>query len=212
MQLIKEVRERPTQTERKAIAWKYIDREDIEEVNTIATYDLRCMAEARIEGFKMLGHYQPAFEWFGCNHGQGLLLRGTIGSGKTMIVRDLLLPAIRESYNIYIDEYNSVGEAFRMLDNHILGNPKHGAAKALFIDDIGKEGIYRSYGNERNIIEEIVEDAYIYKKLLIFTTNLSRQAMAEKYDARVISRMQEMMKDVTVVSQDMRKEAAGWTR
>ena len=204
METINNYLKNATEPKIKAIAWRYAEEEEKAMAEEEVKQTLKERASRIIRDFKWLSHYDGIVNWFTRNHGRGLLVRGTIGCGKTIIIRDIIIPAIREAYGLHIDCYNSMLEATKALDNHLLGNPLRGAAKTIYIDDVGREGLFKKYGNERNVFEEIVEDCYTYRKLLMVTTNLTKSSMAEKYDARTISRLKEMMTDVTIVAKDMR--------
>ena len=77
-----------------------------------------------------------------------------------------------------------------MVKNHIINN------KSYCFDDLGIEGNLKYYGNECNVMAEILlsrYDLFVSQKIIThITTNLSASEIEELYGNRIRSRMREM--------------------
>ena len=157
--------------------------------------------------YKLIAYFlrdeQTAFQ---CNIDlrKGILLSGPVGCGKTSLMnimkhlapidhkfsikpcRDIGFEFISEGYKI-IQEYS---KETRPRGGHLV------FARYCF-DDLGIENSLKYYGNECNVMAEILlgrYDCYISKKIPVhITTNLSASEIELHYGVRVRSRMREMM-------------------
>ena len=130
---------------------------------------------------------QTAFQ-FGIDLDKGILLAGPVGCGKTtlMIVkpcRDISIEFINDGYGI-IHKY-SIGKTY------------HSEQRIYCLDDLGVESNLKYYGNECNVIAEVLlsrYDIFINKRIPThITTNLSATEIETHYGIRVRSRLREMM-------------------
>lgn len=134
---------------------------------------------------------------------KGILLKGHTGNGKTFIFR-VLQHFVRidnisyienaKEFFIYPTIVNVKQISGEYQDPEKGGYPiiqKYANYNCLVLDDIGKEQAEsKSYGNNLNVVEEII-DIREEKGLLTFgTTNLNR--MKDMYDDRTISRMHKL--------------------
>lgn len=155
---------------------------------------------------------------------KGLLLYGGIGIGKTSIfqvfIRNQLasyrIVSCREISNGYA---NNAAKGFKGTDfladyieeiEPTVNNPFKQDAWGICFDDLGTETAKKTFGNEVNVMEEILLSRYDRKNFLAnkthITTNLSADEIEEYYGARVRSRMREMFNFIEFNSQtDMRK-------
>jgi DNA replication protein DnaC len=136
---------------------------------------------------------------------KGILLSGPIGCGKTSLMnlmkyfndnrqniyivkscRDVSFEFIKDGYEV-IHRYTNQS-FFRSAQNEI---PKH-----YCFDDLGTENSLKYFGNECNVMAEILlsrYDLFVSRKLLThFTTNLSASEIEAAYGNRVRSRMREI--------------------
>ena len=75
----------------------------------------------------------------------------------------------------------------------------------IYIDDIGTENISNIYGNKRIPFMELCDAVEQKGKLLICSTNLTLDELAEKYGERTIDRLRATTKVVPFVGQSLRK-------
>lgn len=149
------------------------------------------------------------------NLNKGILLSGPVGCGKTSLMflmrfflpfenryivkscRDISFEFIKDGYPI-ISKYSH--QSFR--NSHPL---------TYCLDDLGTENNLKHYGNECNIMAEILlsrYDLFICRRLLThITTNLSASEIESLYGNRIRSRMRELFNLIAFdkVSKDKRK-------
>lgn len=128
--------------------------------------------------------YREVADWLTDNHGKGLFLYGNCGLGKTMLGRYILPPLIHRSCG-------KITHCYTMTE---LNNPatleEAMRYKLLSIDDVGVEEQMVSFGQRRNVFDEIMDTAEKYGKLLIITTNLTGRLIEERYGTRTLDRIQ----------------------
>lgn len=135
---------------------------------------------------------------------KGLLLQGVTGCGKTMLLK-LLQRNPKMSYALLdarkiADKYSQDG--VKTIDRYSgFLRPRHiqdvwegQSDLGLCIDDLGTENISSSYGNKRNVLGDILLGRYanVPFNQTFITTNYKEDEILKAYDARLLSRMQEM--------------------
>lgn len=141
---------------------------------------------------------------FNINLNKGILLSGPVGCGKTSLMtlinffypqqychvmrscREISFEFIRDGYEV-IHKYSN--KSFnKVKDDNV--------PRTYCFDDLGIENNLKYFGNECNVMAEILLSRYelfIHKKMLThITTNLSASEIEELYGNRVRSRMREM--------------------
>lgn len=143
---------------------------------------------------------QTAFQ-FGIDLEKGILLAGPVGCGKTTLMnvmkhltkaehkfivkpcRDISIEFINDGYSI-IHQY-SIGKAY------------HSEQRIYCLDDLGVENNLKYYGNECNVLAEVLLSRYgifLSKRIPThITTNLSASEIETHYGIRVRSRLREMI-------------------
>lgn len=170
--------------------------------------------------FYFAGH--PDCSKYGLSLEKGNIMVGPIGCGKTTIMRcfeqnptncfiEVSARKIAMEYSDKeiggqntIDRYSFVHQAIDK--SKFWGQDKIG----LFIDDIGTETNKKYFGNEMNVIENIILNRYdqiSLKSKTHITTNLDANALEDMYGKRVRSRIRERFNWITFdpSSEDRRK-------
>ena len=149
------------------------------------------------ENAKWLTDYEPIAKWLNDNNGRGLLLMGPCGVGKSLIgmhiIPLLLNYYCRKNVSIYTaQELNS--------------KPDEIISKCIvYIDDVGTEDISNIYGNKRIPFAELVDAAERDGKLLMFSTNLDDEHLAQKYGNRTTDRLHAVTRKITIKGKSNRK-------
>jgi DNA replication protein DnaC len=157
--------------------------------------------------FQLLVYFYADYdnaERFGLDLRKGILLSGPIGCGKTSLM--YIMRYLLTQDNQYImKECRAVGLEF-IRDGHTViekySTHSYRSAsgdmrpKTYCFDDLGTEPNYLYYGNEANVMAEIILSRYplfIHRRMLTHATcNLSSEELEKLYGNRVRSRMREM--------------------
>jgi len=152
---------------------------------------------------------------------KGLLICGDVGTGKTLSMQVML--QIFRNFQIVntryiVRDYFATKPPAAIIDlygrDSFLRNPAgvldRSKPKTMCFDDFGLENVnVKNYGNEQNILEEIILDRYDeFRKcgmLTLATTNLSSKMIEETYGSRVRDRLREMMNYVILTGESKRK-------
>jgi DNA replication protein DnaC len=135
-------------------------------------------------------HIQKVSRWLCGDFKAGLLLYGTIGSGKTTLMNSLVKFLTITEPGISKGKYSAIdiAEKFEQGEKDFIIDKK-----MLFIDDLGEEPLtIKNYGNERSPLIELLYKRYDRKQFTIITTNLLEKEIEETYGARIADRMHEM--------------------
>ena len=124
---------------------------------------------------------------------KGILLSGPIGCGKTALMN--LVKSIVIKRSLYEVKSTRLISFEYIRDGHqVISN--YSNTKNYCFDDLGLEQNLKRYGNECNIMGEILlsrYDLFISHKVITHaTTNLNSNELEEYYGNRVRSRMKEM--------------------
>ena len=143
---------------------------------------------------------KPKADQLGIDLTKGIILTGPIGCGKTslMMLMKLVAPPERNftlkptrdvSFDFIQDGYEVIHRYSRLSYNAT-------GPRTYCFDDLGSEHALKYYGNECNVMAEIIlsrYDHYISSDMLThLTTNLSATEIETMYGPRVRSRMREM--------------------
>lgn len=176
-----------------------------------------------VDAIDKLAYYfsaDPLFETLGEGYSlkKGLLLFGPIGCGKTTLLK-LLMHNPSNPFKIVsarkiADEFAEQGHI--VINHYSLLQPVNRREWfnhthiGLCIDDLGTENSKKNYGNEVNVLAEVILNRYdnsdgIGKTHI--TTNASGDSISEVYGARAASRMTEMFNiiEFPIDSPDRRK-------
>ncbi len=183
---------------------------------------------AQVPGFQLDTHNEPIYRrllaYFTCDEttqttlsldpGKGILLLGPVGCGKTAAMRFFernartpyrIIPArdvarrfLTEGFAV-LDRYGA--QAFSQRSYGSGHGPDHRHPVTYCFDDLGVEQNARLYGNECNVLAEILLDRYdrfvTHQMLTHLTSNLNAPELEQLYGDRLRSRLREMCNVLT---------------
>lgn len=145
----------------------------------------------------------------GMDFNKGILLFGNVGTGKTTLMQ-LMCESAHAPFQItsaqdIVNEYQKkdgvllIEEFTRLIHNPISGRYFGNRNIGLCIDDIGTETEGRSYGNQKNVVGEVIMSRYANLRgpFTHLTTNATRDELKSYYGLRVYDRMREMFNIVS---------------
>lgn len=154
--------------------------------------------------YKLIAYFlrnEQACYQFNIDLEKGIFLSGPIGCGKTSLMNLMksLTPAeskfsIKPCRDI---SFEFIQDGYQIIHKYSKGKLYESEVKTICFDDLGTENNLKYYGNECNVMAEILlsrYDLFISKKLQThITTNLSASEIEKNYGNRVRSRLREMV-------------------
>lgn len=132
---------------------------------------------------------------------KGILLSGPVGSGKTTLMT--IMKYITQKENKFYMRtcrdvsFEFIKEGYEIIHKYSRGSYSQTDCKNYCFDDLGVESNLKYYGNECNVMAEIIlsrYDLFISKKVIThITTNLSASEIETMYGNRVRSRLRAML-------------------
>lgn len=153
--------------------------------------------------YKLIAYFikdeQACFQ-LGVNLNKGILLSGPIGCGKTSLINLMkyLTPSeLKFSIKPCRDiSFEFIQDGYNVIHKYSKGQLYKSEPKIYCFDDLGLENNLKYFGNECNVMAEILlsrYDIYISKRIQThITTNLSASEIEAQYGNRVRSRMREL--------------------
>ena len=145
----------------------------------------------------------------GIDLNKGLLLTGPIGCGKTSLMK-LIKPFFhpKNDYKITTTRYVSFEFAksgYESLAQYTLKTPQQNRLSGYCFDDLGAEQQIKHFGNDCNVMAEILITRYEHfienKAITHITTNLLATEIEKAYGNRVRSRLRQMFNLITFSSE-----------
>ena len=153
--------------------------------------------------YKLIAYFlkdQPTCNQLNIDLEKGILLTGPIGCGKTTLMN--LMKHLAQSENKFIVKpcrdisFEFIQDGYQIIHKYSNGKLYHSEPRTYCFDDLGTENNLKYFGNECNVMAEILlsrYDLYITKKLQThITTNLSANEIEKQYCNRVRSRLREL--------------------
>lgn len=153
--------------------------------------------------FKLIAYFlkdeATAFQ-YNINLQKGILLTGPVGVGKTslMSIMKYLTPIGHKFFVKPCREvsFEFIQDGYSVIHKYSSGSLHHSDPKIICFDDLGLENNLKYYGNECNVMAEILltrYDIFTAKKIPThITTNLTATEIENQYGNRVRSRLREM--------------------
>jgi DNA replication protein DnaC len=137
---------------------------------------------------------------YNINLNKGILLTGPVGCGKTslMNIMKYLTPS---EHKFFVKpcrdiSFEFIQDGYEVIHKYSKGKLYQSEPKTICFDDLGIENNLKYYGNECNVMAEIIlsrYDIFTTKKIQThITTNLSASEIETYYGNRVRSRMREL--------------------
>lgn len=140
---------------------------------------------------------------------KGIILMGTVGTGKTTIMK-VIAHRTRQfgvvSCKDVVQDFNI--EGFAAIEKY--GNQSYlmnGTERIPIVrcfDDLGHEETSMHFGNRVDVMAQIIEQRYARGLITHFTTNLTIDLIDDKYGDRVGSRIREMCIPILLNGKDRR--------
>jgi DNA replication protein DnaC len=154
--------------------------------------------------YKLIAYFlkdEPTCFQYGISLNKGILLTGPIGCGKTSLIN--LMRFIPEQERKFVLKptreitFEFIKEGYEVIQRYTSGNKLQNGIKNYCFDDLGIENNLKYFGNECNVMAEILlsrYDLFINKKIITHvTTNLSATEIEAAYGNRVRSRLRQML-------------------
>lgn len=138
---------------------------------------------------------------FGIDLTKGILLSGPVGCGKTTLMT-LMKYVTKQNNRFYLKtcrdiSFEFIKEGYEIIHRYSRGSYSQTEYKNYCFDDLGVEQNLKYYGNECNVMAEIIlsrYDLFIARKVQThLTTNLSASEIESAYGNRIRSRLRGML-------------------
>jgi DNA replication protein DnaC len=154
--------------------------------------------------YKLIAYFlkdEPSCFQYGINLDKGILLSGPVGCGKTSLMnlmKHLTLTEHKFSVKPCRDiSFEFIHDGYEVIQRYSSSNRLNTTTKNYCFDDLGTETNLKYYGNECNVMAEILlsrYDIFIAKKIQThITTNLSASEIEQAYGNRLRSRLRQML-------------------
>ena len=168
--------------------------------------------------YKLIAYFlkdEQACYQFNIDLEKGILLTGPIGCGKTSLM-NLMKYLTATEHKFFIKpcrdiSFEFIQDGYQIIHKYSNGKLYQSEPRTYCFDDLGTENNLKYFGNECNVMAEILlsrYDLFISKKLQThITTNLSATEIEKQYGNRVRSRLRELCNLIAFenVAKDKRK-------
>lgn len=165
--------------------------------------------------FKLIAYFvgdKSNAEKLGLELQKGILLTGPIGCGKTSLMNLMHFVPPPERNHImkacWDVSFEFIQEGYEVIWRYSRMSFNNSRPKIYCFDDLGTEQSLKYFGNECNVMGEILLSRYelftSQKMITHITTNLSATEIEQAYGNRLRSRMREMFNLVFILSSDKR--------
>jgi len=154
--------------------------------------------------YKLIAYFlkdEPTCFQYGINLNKGILLTGPIGCGKTSLM-NLMKYLTATEHKFFVKpcrdiSFEFIQDGYQIIHKYSIGKLYQSEPRTYCFDDLGTENNLKYFGNECNVMAEILlsrYDLFISKKLQThITTNLSATEIEKHYGNRVRSRLRQMV-------------------
>lgn len=154
--------------------------------------------------FKLMAYFlkdEPSCYQLGIDLNKGILLAGPVGCGKTSLMNLMkYLAAAEHKFHVKSCReisFEFIQDGYEVIHRYSKGKLYQSEPKTICFDDLGTENNLKYFGNECNVMAEILlsrYDLFTSKKIKShMTTNLAASEIDNVYGNRVRSRLREML-------------------
>ncbi|WP_340136734.1 AAA family ATPase, partial [Flavobacterium psychrophilum] len=138
---------------------------------------------------------------YSINLNKGILLSGPVGCGKTSLI-NLMKHLSPTEHKFFVKpcrdiSFEFIQDGYEIIHKYSKGKLYESEPKTICFDDLGTENNLKYFGNECNVMAEILlsrYDIFTTKKIQThITTNLSASEIEKQHGNRVRSRLREMI-------------------
>jgi DNA replication protein DnaC len=145
-----------------------------------------------------LPEYDKVADWLSDNNGKGLFLYGSCGRGKSLLVR-YAIPMLFRGFCRRFVYVVDCGTTQQNIDEIL-------RRKFIALDDIGTEVDRKDFGTLRNVVVEAINKAQDDTgTMLIISSNLSAEAIRDRYGDRILDRIKYLCRRVAFNGKSLRK-------
>lgn len=156
-------------------------------------------------------HINRAAKWLTGEHKTGLMLSGTVGNGKTTLMKAIRsLIGILYGGHSYSERKGVVLVSALELADMARDNPERFRniknSELLAIDDVGVEpALVKTWGNEISPFVDLIYHRYDRQLFTLVTSNLNPEDLEKRYGARIADRFTEMFDRIAFENKTYRK-------
>jgi DNA replication protein DnaC len=157
-------------------------------------------ADPTVKDFKYYKAYDEVIDWMVDTEGKGLALFGSVGTGKSVILR-FVIPAI------FAGKENKILKVVGLPDFMEMDGAKLTECLnryAVLIDEMGREPLAVDYGKKYEAVPVLIENCEIYNKLLFITSNATEQQIVARYGLHTFDRIRKLCKIVIITNKSSR--------
>jgi DNA replication protein DnaC len=153
--------------------------------------------------FRLIAYFlkdEPTCFQFGIDLNKGILLSGPVGCGKTSLM-NVMKHLTPTDHKFFVKpcrdiSFEFIQDGYEIIHKYSKGKLYQSEPKTICFDDLGTENNLKYFGNECNVMAEILLSRYEIcssKKIQThITTNLSATEIENQYGNRVRSRLREL--------------------
>lgn len=164
----------------------------------------RILEEDHSAIYKLIAYFlrdEPTAFQYGLDLDKGILLAGPVGCGKTSLMNIMkYLTPVEHKFQVKPCRdisFEFISDGYEIIHRYSKGKLYQSEPKIYCFDDLGIENNLKYYGNECNVMAEIIlsrYDVFVSKRITThITTNLSATEIETHYGIRVRSRLRQMM-------------------
>lgn len=141
--------------------------------------------EKQGKSFVWIKEYDEVSSWLENSNGNGLFLYGNCGLGKSLLANFAIPAIVLKTYGLVFHVYNA-REASSNIDGALCGS-------LICIDDIGTETVSVKFGERRDMFPEVVDSTEYQGRILLATSNLTKDEIITRYGDRIYDRIKSTM-------------------